>query len=426
MVGTLAGGLAAGCGAAAKPGGGGNGGTAGTGAGTSGAGTSGAGTSGAGTGAGTGAGNTALAGTSAAGTGAGTGAAGDGANVPGCVDGTEPACTECRPKAEGVYAMKVELDVYWRDTVNTVMGGAPLADPGRGKLTVYFRGVLTDIDDTTKVGMGKMHPCGTELPPIVASANCTAIEIKFPDTVWDLPMVPTYDAVGRTTGFGVGDILTVEKTAGLLGLSLSDPTTFPTWEQTGSVACAEGTGDACFLDQDEDGHPGITVDITADKSTIVGPYACNGLTPMWTKWGAPLSLLGGALPTDTTYAKQAYIGLSTELGGSGKIAAGCESGTGVAATGMGLPSRVAHCVLKSGAKCTVADEQFLDKNTPNYVILQKDEVPPPEFKHSEAAKDMKLDRSPSVGPRSSVIRLGDVGSTHMCADIRGAAFPPFL
>jgi hypothetical protein len=449
----LAGAVAAGCGGDTKTnnnGGGGsgiNGGVSGTG-GTVG---------GSGTGGSIGTGNSGTGGTSSGGTG-GTVAGGTGGDSGGCV-GSEADCNVCRDKANGVYAMKVELDVYWRDEVNTTGGGGELADPGRGKINIYFRGLITDVNDQG-MGSGIMHPCGTELPPFVASASCAAIQIQFPDSLWDNAAVPDYKTTGHTTGFGVGDILTVDKTTGLLGLSLNAGDMFPDYTKTPTVSCAAGMGklwtdgqapttaDApCFPDQDGDGNPGITVNFKDDKSKIAGPgYGCpdaNSQGMDYTFNGAPLSL-GSIIPGPTTEAHAGWIGLQTELGGSGKIKDGCASGVGVAEAGAGLPSRVLHCIhITDSSNCTQADSAFLDKNAPNYHILKAGETPPAEWKFAGAlngVRDSKLDRSASLGPRSSVIRLGDLPAgadadaintavkadpKYACGMIRSTQFLPF-
>jgi hypothetical protein len=387
------------------------------------------------------------AGTGTAGTTAGTGTAGTtaGTGVSEC-DPTVSDCDICREKAEGIYAMKVELDVWWRDEENTTTGGGELADPGRGKINIYFRGEISEVGDDGN-GKGKMHPCGTELPPFVASASCNAIHILFPDAMWEKPGIPDYATTGNTTGFGPGDTLTIAKTLGFLGLQLADGAAFPDDADTVGLTCPAGTGALwtdgqaptlaqapCFLDQDGDGNPGVTVDFRHDKTEMVGPYGCNTLQadmPEASKFkflGAPLGL-GAIVDADTNFAKQGWIGLSVELGGSGKIKDDtCSSGVGSATSGEGLPSRLIHCIQRGGANCNQQNSGFLDMNTPKYHILNAGDVPPAEWKFAGAlntAKDAKLDKAASKGPRSSVIRLGNLGETFDCAAVRSTAFLPF-
>jgi hypothetical protein len=235
--------------------------------------------------------------------------------------------------------------------------------------------------------------------------------------------VPTYTTKGGTSGFNPGDILTVDPTPGLLGLELSDlNAAFPTFMDTTKFACASGKGDKCFPDHDMDGKPGITVEIQQSGTPPKEVYPCAGAAILGHPWqyiAAPYSVEAGLTGEG---AKTVYIGLRTRLGGSGMIGADCKSGTG-SATAMGFESRTLDCITASGAACTPAQSEFVDKNNPNYNVLQVGQMPPADWKHPTAAADMALDRSPSKGPLSSVVRLGDLGQQFSCEQVRGAAYP---
>jgi hypothetical protein len=90
---------------------------------------------------------------------------------------------------------------------------------------------------------------------------------------------------------------------------------------------------------------------------------------------------------------------------------------------MGFESRSLDCVTKDDAPCTPAQSEFVDKNNPNYHVLQVGELPPADWKHPSAAADMVLDRNASKGPQSAVVRLGDLGQDFTCEQVRSAAFP---
>ena len=324
----------------------------------------------------------------------------------------------CKDKAPGVYALKTEVDVWWRDENNS----PTLYDPGRGKITVYFKGELSNVCEDGSGGMAKMKPCGTRLPPLYAEANCGIIQIVFPDALWDAPMIPTYNTTGSTSGFNPGDILTVDQTPGLLGIELpSIDAPFPPYTETTMVTCPTGTGEQCFPDQDGDGKPGITVEIQQAGTPPMAPYACAGeaILGPWHYIAAPFSVEAG-LTGDG--AKNVYIGLRTRLGGSGAIGADCMSGAG-AASATGFESRSFDCVTKSDTACTPAQAEFVDKNNPNYNVLQVGEMPPADWMHPSAAANMALDRSASKGPQSAVVRLGDLGQDFTCEQVRAAAYP---
>jgi hypothetical protein len=69
--------------------------------------------------------------------------------------------------------------------------------------------------------------------------------------------------------------------------------------------------------------------------------------------------------------------------------------------------------------CKASDAQFVDENVPNYRVLQKGETPPADVKFPNGKA---LDPTPSKGPQSSVVRLGDLmpATPITCADVRAA------
>jgi hypothetical protein len=319
----------------------------------------------------------------------------------------------CKATADGVYGMKTTVDVWYMDEVNPT---APLFDPGRGTVTIFFRGTISDICDDASGGKAAIHPCGTRLPALYADATGGVIQIQFPDTLWDQAGIPDYSTTASSTGFAPGDTLTIAKQAGLVGIDLASiDAAWPTYMQTTSFMCSKGTGMACFPDMDGDMNPGITVTIETDSATPPSPsYPRSG---GWKYIPAPTSILNATLGVG---ANKVYIGLRTRVGGSGVISADCKSGSG-AADVDDFESRVFDCTTKDGA-CSASDANFVDQNTPLFHVLKKGDVPPSTWKHPRADADAALDRSPSTGPVSSVIRLGDVGSTVSCTDIRGAMY----
>jgi hypothetical protein len=168
--------------------------------------------------------------------------------------------------------------------------------------------------------------------------------------------------------------------------------------------------------------PGITVKLQQDGTPMNLPYACGQANTPWKYVTAPISALGALDPNGG--AVDTYIGLRTRIGGSGKIGADCKSGTG-AAMADGFESRLYGCKLKNGMDCKNADATFVDQNLPNYHVLAAGAVPPAEWKHVRADADAKLDRTPSKGPQSSVVRVADLGGTVTCAQIRATQFPAF-
>lgn len=356
------------------------------------------------------------------------------AGMSGGAAGSSPASTEgfamcgkpakegtCKDKAPGIYGLKTEVDVWYMDENNA----QPVFDPGRGKITIYFKGTLGDLCEDGSGGKAQMQACGTRLPPLYADLNGGVIQITFPDEMWDKPGMPVYPATGSSTGFNPGDTLTIDPTAGLLGIDLGPEgaaATFPGYMQTTTFACTDGkTGADCFPDQDGDGNPGVTVKMQLEGTPPDPGYQSISA---WHYIPAPISLGSGAFEMG---AETVYIGLRTSLGGSGLIGSDCMSGSG-AAVAEDFISRVFACVMNDGMPCSETGGEtdgvgFLDKNTPTFYVLKPGDVPPEKWKHARAEVDSLLDRTPGKGPQSSMVRIADLGSEVSCADVRNAAYP---
>ena len=349
--------------------------------------------------------------------------AGDGDNTGGDDTTTIPDLTvdiaecgmiepdSCKPTAEGIYAVKTTIDVWWEDDADP-----PLVDPGRANIVVHLMGEITGVGDDG-MGEGVMKGCGTQLPVFKSDANCDAFQIEFPDAIWDEPTMPTFTTAGMTSGFDPGDILTIAKATGLVGIDLSDPSgAWPTPAQTGTVGCSAGSGEVCFPDHDGDGNPGITVRMVK-RGTNLTQNGCGGFDLPFVHRGAPLDALG-ALDDNGVKAEILHIGVRTILGGGGAIACDCMSGAGES-TAEALDSRVWGCVRTDDAPCDAAQAAFVDESAPNYNILNKGETVPDSVMTLAGSSDV-IDRSPSIGPISEVLRLGDLGESYSCADVRTA------
>lgn len=367
------------------------------------AGTGSAGTGNAGGMSGGGAGSTSMAGT--------TGGGGTGANLM-CMT-QEVKEGMCKDNSTGVFAIKVVADVWWQDDQMPA-----IVDAGRAPLTVYLKGELKDVCPDGSNGMGVIKGCGTELPAFRSDANCEAFQIELPNELWDKPTMPTFTTTGSTTGFNPDDVLTLATATGLVGIDLMNENgTWPTPDQTGTFPCAAGTGMACFPDDDGDGKPGITIRMGKIGERF-GTDMCGAGT-QFTFRGAPLDLLS-ALDPNSVRGNILQIGLRTRLGGSGKIAADCKSGVGDSVA-ENLDSRVFDCQRTDDMPCDAAQAEFVDNQAPNYRILAKGDKPPAI--PVNGSSDTLVDQTPSVGTRSAIVRLGNLGENFDCAAVRGAPFP---
>lgn len=377
-----------------------------------------------------GAGSAAGAGSVTAGTG-GTTAGTGGASTSG-TGGTAPPPGECATSddimtgatcadnANGIFAIKTVIDVWWKDDAEP-----PLVDPGRDKITVYLMGEISGVCPDGSGGVGVMKGCGTELPPFKSDANCDVFQIMFPDELWDQPTMPTFTTTGMTTGFEPSDFLSIATATGLIGIELADENgTWPTPLDTATLACPAGTGAQCFPDHDGDGKPGVTIRM-GRVGEMYSPDGCGAdvFNPVGNPFvyrGAPLDPLS-ALDDNSVRADILQIGLRTRLGGGGEIGADCSSGVGDSNAEF-LDSRVYDCQRTDSQNCAPAQAQFVDEQAPTYNILNVGEAPPPEIM-TMGSNSMQLDQTPSVGTRSALVRLGDVGGSFSCADVRNAAFP---
>ena len=336
------------------------------------------------------------------------GSSATGGTTGGSCTGAGPAKDgTCKATANGVYAMKVELDVWYMDEIN---------DPGifdayRTKLNVYFKNTITDICPDGSNGNALAHPCGTDVPGLYAGAIMGVIQIVFPGPdVWD--KFPDYKTTGHTTGFNPGDTLTIDQSTGLLGISLPMvDSTWPTYMETPTFKCPEGMGDACFVDVDMDGKPGITISFKSGSDAPPSPGYGSG----WKFVPAPTSLVAAVSGSG---ASQAYVGIRQKVGGSGMIGADCKSGMG-AAESDDVESRVQGCVNTDGSACSPSDANFVDQNTPAFHVLKMGEMPPAKWM---TAADASVDTTASMGAKSTVVRLGDATQAFKCSDVI-AAFP---
>jgi hypothetical protein len=321
----------------------------------------------------------------------------------------------CKAQAPGIYAQRIDLDVWYQDELNT---SQPVFDPGRGTLTLWFRTELSEVcEDGSSGGKAINHPCGSIQPPLFVDANGGIIQINFPDDLWDKPDVPDYVSTGMSSGFNAGDMLTIAKTSGLFGISLADPNqAWPPYTETATLTCPEGTGAMCFPDMDGDGNPGVTLNIQTE-GTAPNPGYETALG--WHYAPAPTSFTDGALGVGAT---KVQVGLRVSAGGSGKINDDCKTGSGPGDVDD-IVSRVFDCVMADGSKCASSGVEFVDQNSPVFHVLKAGEMPPATWKHVRAEADSALNRAPSKGPLAYVARLGDIGGTFACADIRNAPFP---
>jgi len=392
----------------------------------------------------------------------GTGGGGTG-GAPMCGSGDIRTGMECSDKAEGWFAIKTVLDVWWQ--------GVPTRDPGRGPIEIFLLGKLENVCSDGTGGQGTIKACGTKLPPFTSDVACDAFQIEFPDEMWESPTMPRFFTTGHTSGFTVGSTLTIDPAVGLVGINLlrgMETGAFPTAMQTGTFGCTNAmgqmvSGEGCFPDHDNDGQPGVTIRLkqggvhTAGQGLAPNPMdtrfgKCSTNTPYQYR-GAPTAadIGAGGGEGGGIRAIRVRIGLRTRLGGEGLIAE-CNTGSGVGASSADfLDSRAWSCsvdpttlppggglfpadprVASMNYECTDAEAQFVDDNVPIYRILGPGDRPGDSMRPGGwnanpilGTFDREIDKTPSEGGKSSLIRLGSLQDAEpTCAAVRNAAYPP--
>lgn len=394
-----------------------------------------------------------IAGTGGTGGISGTGGIGGTGGVPACQTNDDlKTGSLCADAAQGWFAIKNDLDVWWQ--------GIPTRDPGRGNILIYLLAKMENVCSDGSAAEITIKACGTRLPPFTSDVACDAFQIQFPDSIWDSPTMPRFHTYGSTTGFNPGDILQVSRTTGLVGIDLMNGTedgAWPTSMMTGSFRCENGTGERCFPDHDNDGKPGISIVIRSDEAIYTSDLdsgTCSTGTPYRYR-GAPTGAFidAGGGGGGGIRAARVQIGIRTRISGQGTIGNDCASGNGPAMADF-LDSRAYSCEVTPSSlptgptqgtpfmtadpriatmnyACTGAEAQFVDDNVPIYIVLQQGQVPgdskrpngwSPNPFNNFLDRDIKRHRS--MGPRSAIVRLGDLaGPEPSCATVRDVSYP---
>jgi hypothetical protein len=323
-----------------------------------------------------------------------------------------------------VFGAKIEVDVAWGGRSGGLVG---LTDDGRAALTVHLRLEVQEVDGQMEV-RGAARPCSVDLPQFFSTTLCESYKPIFPNTIWESSKLPPIPLTGRYSCLNPGCVLSIDAVTSLIGIDLDNPEApWPGATQTAAVGCAAGTGVDCFTDHDDDGLPGITINVLSGGRVPdnVGPSETT--CTYYEYWGAPLSASAGALTKIVRRADRIHLGTRTKLGGASVLGPECATGIG---TGIAefVQSRAWGCMVQPGTTdnpfgpvagpndvCESAEAAFMDENLPIYQVLLPGQTPmmPIEVENDH----------PSLGPKISLVRLGDLGEDVSCADVRGAPYP---
>jgi hypothetical protein len=327
--------------------------------------------------------------------------------------------TTCDPL--GIFGIEAQVDVAWGGRSGGLVG---LTDDGRGKIVFHLLLAIQSIDTSTNEIQGQMRFCDVDPPPFYSTTLCESYKPVFPVTIWDNPKAPRFALTGRYSCLQPGCLLTMDAKTALLGIARDNPEApWPGPQDTATLRCSAGTGAQCFPDQDGDKLPGVTISLLTDGMAPPGA-GCASIGYLYK--GAPLSASPAAIFGGVRRADRIFLGTRTKLGGSGKLSADCNEGTGLGVAQF-EETRAWGCYVQQGTSnfpsptvagahdfCQASEALFLDQNMPIYSILALGEVPNPMLKLA--------DPSASNGPQFSFVRLGKVGDSVSCANVRNAAY----
>jgi hypothetical protein len=325
--------------------------------------------------------------------------------------------TECT--TIGTYGIRSTVDVSWGGRSGGLVG---LTDDGRASIVINLMARIDKVDDGTYALHGTVRPCNVELPPFYSTTLCESYKPVFPTKIWESDKLPVVPLEGKLECPNPGCIMTINAQTVLLGIELENPEApWPTSTDTGTLKCPSGTGVQCFIDHDDDMLPGMTIQLLTMGMAPPGT-GCNG---SYAYSAAPLSSSPAAIFGGVRRADRVLLGTRTKLGGSGKIAADCDSGVG-SGIAQFVQSRSWGCYVQQGSfnlgqnpagpneACAPDEAQFLDDNLPIYNILNVGDTPDPKLN--------VVDKSASKGPLFSIVRLGELGDPVTCADVRNAHY----
>jgi len=238
---------------------------------------------------------------------------------------------DCPTMAMGTAGTHIVADVSWSATTGVIAG--------EGKLHIWTRSTMAfDGNDVSAM----VSPCGSEVPEVERSALLGGglVKLEVPNTVWDSPDMPKFNASGSISGFNPGATIMMDPVANVVGATMTDPMG-GAWPASGQ----ELTG----VDHDGNGFGGIT-----SKPKATPPYTLP-----------PVDLIGAIIPTGER-ADQLYIATRSIIELSGTRSS-CEAASGTADISR-FDTHVIGCHLKSGGQCSPAQAGFVDENRMLYQI----------------------------------------------------------
>jgi hypothetical protein len=237
----------------------------------------------------------------------------------------------CRPQARSSAAIHIVLLVAWPASL--------VIEAGQGQMHLWTK---ADVAYKGNDFTGTARPCGSVIPaltkaPLVGGGQ---VEMTIPDAVWHAPTMPVFEVRGTTGGFDMRAALSMDSTASLVGLTMSDPLNDP-WPARPSQLIA--------VDHDGDGRPGIR--------------AIPRTNP---PFSAPPIDLASALDPNGPRADELDLATRTVVQLAGTRDS-CTSARGTAQVAR-VDAHVVGCHIRGGGTCTPAQAEFIDAAQPRFEV----------------------------------------------------------
>ena len=330
-----------------------------------------------------------------------------------------PVDDETHCDTTGWFAMRARIDVTWGGRSGALFD---LTDDGRGTIVVDLLAKIPEVDDDGAFE-SELRACAATLPPFVSSTLCEHYQPIFPTRIWDSDTAPTFPVAGQYSCDNPGCSLAFEGWNGVVGIELEDPDgEWPSATEATSFSCPSGDGLDCYPDHDDDGQPGIRVELLT-SGTSPGSGSCSQFRTRAAPLSAnPLAVFDGVRRTD-----RIDLGVRLRMGATGRLAEDCSGAEGIGLAEF-VQSRAARCLVQRGTNnafqlpagentaCTSTELTFVNRSLPDYDALALGESP-------SSALEL-ADDEPSEGPRYRIVRLHGLGESASCADARAALDVP--
>jgi hypothetical protein len=249
----------------------------------------------------------------------------------------------------GTWATRITIDVTWQPQgLNSV-----ILQSGSGTITQWVKGSRVQSPAAPRALIDDSVVCGVALPDFQATplGLNEVYGVRFPDTLFDDQYVPPFSVSGTLDDAMLNYSTT--STAVLLGLSMSNPTTDP-WPSMPNAITE--------IDQDNDGNPGVTVNVAA------GPLATQTLS------ASSYSYVPTAVPTlllPPPSASQLYVAIRQVTVSNGAVK-DCNTIAGTVSIPLigskpAIDSHILGCAIVDGGQCSTGGSSqaaFVDNSQP--------------------------------------------------------------